>query len=103
MITEQPFYVQLLAAAGAVGAAGVIWRMALWPFFRACWAAISAAPRIADDLAELKQILRADLLAHVEEMSAAIRGLRVDMDNVKDELRLMRMAAAVNKEGPPTT
>lgn len=69
-MTSGPWWMDLAAFATALTAAGVVWRMVIWPFLRAVWMAIRAAPQIPIILDEMKVILQSDVLEKLEEMKA---------------------------------
>lgn len=66
MLTNQPWWVDLSVLAGIVVSASVILRMVIWPGLRATWKAIVAAPRIAEGVGKLVELLEVDLLKRVE-------------------------------------
>lgn len=67
-MTEGPWWMDIAAFATAITAIAIIWRMAVWPFFRAVWAAIRAAPRIPIILDDVLEILRSDVVDKLDEI-----------------------------------
>lgn len=72
-MTSGPWYVDLGALAGTVVAASVLWKLAVWPFCRAVWAALIAAPQIATGMKQVIELIESDVagkLATMAEMFA---------------------------------
>jgi hypothetical protein len=67
-MTEGGPGMDLVALAAAVVAALTILRLVIWPFMRALWAAIKAAPQIPIILAEMREILQSDVIEKLEDM-----------------------------------
>jgi hypothetical protein len=67
-MTEGPWWVDISAIAVALTAAATISRMVIWPFLRAVWAAVKAAPRIPIILEEMREILQSDVLEKLEQL-----------------------------------
>lgn len=66
MITSQPWYIDLTAlAAGILGLVTII-KLIIWPGLKAIGKAIVAAPRIAEGVGRLVELLETDLLTRVE-------------------------------------
>lgn len=57
-----PWYVTLGVISAALLASKVIWSYAVWPFLRALWAAIVAAPQIASGMHDLMVLLQSDVI-----------------------------------------
>ena len=108
-LTEGGWYVDLAALAGAVTAAGIIWRMVVWPGMRAMWAAIIAAPKIADGVGEVVHLIESDVLGKLEEIKAesavhkaeaSARDDRLNHHTVQledHELRLKKVESALSE------
>lgn len=64
-ITPAAWYVDVVTLAGVLVALGTIWRLVVWPFFRAVWAAILAAPKIATGMDTLISLVEGDVLAQL--------------------------------------
>ena len=106
-VAEGQWYVDLLTIAGIVTAAGVIWRMVVWPGMRAMWAAIVAAPKIAEGVGEVVHLIESDVLGKLEDIKAesathavqaAARDSRLDLHTITLEdhdLRLGKVEAAL--------
>lgn len=54
------------AVAGALTAFTVIWRLGVVKIGRAFWAAVLAAPKIAEGIQDLGELIRGDVLARLE-------------------------------------
>lgn len=54
------------AVAGVLTAFAIIWRLGVVSLWRALWAAILAAPKIADGIQELGELIKGDVLARLE-------------------------------------
>jgi len=61
-ISEGAWYVDLGIIAGVLTSFGIIWRMALWPGLKTFWLAITAAPRIADGIGKVVDLIEGDVL-----------------------------------------
>lgn len=77
-MTEGPWWTDLSALAVALTAAGVVWRMAVWPFFRGIWAAVRAAPQIPVILAEIEELLRSNVIDKLEAIDTHMSGHAVE-------------------------
>ena len=65
-VKEWPLWVQWLAGiSGALVSLGIIWRLGIVTLARAVWAAILAAPEIADGIHELGELIRGDVLGRI--------------------------------------
>ena len=69
MLTEGDWWVDLVALAASLTAAGVVWRIMVWPVLRAIWAAILAAPKIAVSVDTLINLVEGDVLSRLEDGS----------------------------------
>lgn len=67
-ITSAPWYADLGVWAGVLISAGAVWRLGVWPLLRAIWAAIIAAPKIAEGTRELVELIESDVLGKLEEV-----------------------------------
>ena len=72
-ITDGPWYVDLAAISGALVSAGVIWRVALWPGLRAIWSALVAAPKIADGVGRVVELIEHDVLTDLNDVKTTLR------------------------------
>ena len=107
-MTEGQWYVDLITLAGVVTAAGVLWRMVVWPGMRAMWAAVVAAPKIADGVSEVVHLIESDVLGKLEDIKvesarhqeqADARDSRLNLHTLTledHELRLKKVEAAIN-------
>lgn len=64
--TEGPWWMDASAIAGTFTAFALIWRYALWPFARGAWAAIVAAPRVADGVLKLVDLVEGDVMDRLD-------------------------------------
>lgn len=69
-LTDQPWFVDLGVWAGILTSAGVIIRTGVWPVFRGLWRFIVAAPRIAESVGRVVELLETDLLQRVDKLEA---------------------------------
>ena len=99
-MTEGSWYVDLAALAGAATAAGIIWRLVIWTGLRALWAAIVAAPKIADGVGEVVHLIESDVLGKLEEIKvesavhkaqADARDSRLDLHTITLEDHELRL------------
>ena len=58
----------LVTWAAAAVAAATLMRLVIWPFLRASWLAIKAAPQIPIILDDVREILRGDVLGKLDDM-----------------------------------
>lgn len=65
-LTTEPWFVDLGVWAGVFTAIGVILRMVVWPGLHNFWRAVVAAPRIAESVGRLVELLETDVLKRVE-------------------------------------
>jgi hypothetical protein len=104
-LTSGPILLDLAAAVGIVstGLLGlfVIWTKVLRPFFHGVWEAVLAAPRIADDLGELKLLARGEVLDRIMTLTATEQAYGARLTNLEDEVRLLRLALAAKTNGAP--
>lgn len=91
---EQDFLTIALAAAGALVVLATAAKVVIWPVFRAIWAALLSAPQIRDDLAEMKLLLRSDILEKFAAEQSVVKELRLELEALKDEVRILRLAQA---------
>lgn len=68
-LTDGSWPFDLVALAAALTAAGVVWKMAVWPAGRAFWLAILAAPKIANGIDTLIALVEGDVLTRLDEGS----------------------------------
>ncbi len=85
----------VLAAAALLVAIGIIWRYAVAPIGAALWAAILAAPQIADDLHDLPDLIVQLRRLVDSNVIGQIATLRTDMAEVKRDLAEMRAEAVI--------
>lgn len=105
--TEGQWYVDLITIAGVLTAAGIIWRLGLWPGLKAVWSAILAAPKIADGVGEVVHLIESDVLGKLEDIKvesathavqAAARDERLNLHGLTledHELRLGKVEQAL--------
>jgi hypothetical protein len=67
-MTEGGPGMDLIALSGALVAAATILRLVIWPFVRALWAAVKAAPKIPIILEEMREILQSDVIGKLEDL-----------------------------------
>ena len=90
-----------LAAAAAITVAGAAWKYLLWPFCAAIWAAIKAAPRIAEDVADLPQLI-ADLRELLDaNVVGEIANLKAAVAELKSEVLALKSPPITGGEGEP--
>jgi len=99
---EQDWRTTALASAAALTVAAAAWRYFLWPFFRAVWAAILAAPQIRDDLRDLPELIQAlrDLIA--DDLPGKVTSLEARIIILEAEVNRLRSPAIAGGEGGPT-
>jgi hypothetical protein len=97
----------LAAWAGIFISCAAIWRLAVWPGLRAIWAAILAAPKIADGTRELVQLIEGDVMGKLEEMNqsfteheskATVRDQRLDAHTLQLENHELRITQLEKRE-----
>ncbi|CAB4166900.1 hypothetical protein UFOVP1383_42 [uncultured Caudovirales phage] len=97
-LTEGPWYVDLGALAGALAAASAIWKLALVPFLRGIWAAIKAAPQLADGVQDLvKLLVEGNILERLEEGSRRFAGIDLRLDDHDTRLEELEAARAARR------
>lgn len=87
----------LLGIAGGLIVLATAVKVVIIPFFRALWQAVLSASQIRDDLGELKELLRADILNQLKAYAASEAKHSADIENLKDQMRLIQMVVAVKK------
>lgn len=65
----------ILGMAALVGALGVLWKQGIAPLMRAIWAAILAAPKIAESAGELVDLLNGKVIERLDEGSRRFAGI----------------------------
>lgn len=91
-LTTGPWPFDLIALAGSLTAAGVVWRMLVQPVGRAIWAAILAAPRIAAGIDRLFELVEGDVLSRLEAGSKSFE--RIEAKLIDHEARLLILERA---------
>ncbi len=88
-----------LAGAAAVTVAGAAWRYLVWPFTSAVWAAIKAAPQIAEDVRDLPQLISD--LRHLLEANVVqeIANLKAEVASLRAEVSVLRGPVIAGGEG----
>ncbi len=89
-----------LAAGALVTVSAAVWRWVLWPVGHAVWAAIVAAPQIANDLrdlpdliTELRALIEDNIPAEIIALKAEAAGLKLEITQLKaDVANLVRTA-----------
>lgn len=71
-LTEQPWYIDLAIWAGVVTSIGIIVRQVVWPVLQGVGRFIVAAPRIAESVNRMVELLETDLLRRVEQLEAQV-------------------------------
>lgn len=71
-ISQSPWYVDLAIVAGVITSVGVIWRAVLWPGMRAFWAAILSAPKIAEGIGRVVELVEGDVLTELNEVKVTL-------------------------------
>lgn len=65
---DGPWYVQLGVVFSLIIAASTVLRLIVWPGLKRIWQAIIAAPRLAEGVGRLVELLEFDILDRVEKM-----------------------------------
>lgn len=63
---EGPWYVQLSVLLGLVITLSTVLRLVIWPILKRFWQAIIAAPKLAENVGRLVELLEIDILHKVE-------------------------------------
>lgn len=71
-LTEQPWYIDIAIWAGVVTSVGIIVRQVVWPVLQGVGRFIVAAPRIAESVNRMVELLETDLLRRVEQLEAQV-------------------------------
>lgn len=77
-LTSGPWYLDLAAIASALVSVGVIWHMALWPGMKAFWSAIVSAPKIAEGVGKVVELIEHDVLSDLNDMKVTLRSHLAD-------------------------
>lgn len=100
----------VVAWAAVITAVGVIWRGVVWPGLKAFWAAVKAAPKIADGVGEVVELIEGKVLDKLDEMQvemavhqeqAKARDTRLDLHTLQledHEVRLGKLEQAHSQE-----
>lgn len=91
----------IIAAAALVVAVGVLWRFIVAPVGIALWAAIVAAPQIANDLRDLPDLISELRALIADNIPAEILALKVEVAALKADVELLRSPAIAGDEGSP--
>jgi ACT domain-containing protein len=65
-LEAQPWYVQVSAILTLAILVSTVMRVIVWPFFKKIWQFIISAPRLADNVGKLVDLLEIDILHKVE-------------------------------------
>jgi len=63
-----PWYVDLGIIAGVLVSLGTIWRLAIWPGLKTFWLAVVAAPKIADGVGKVVELIESDVLLELRSV-----------------------------------
>jgi hypothetical protein len=84
---EWPLWVQWLAGiSGALVSLGIIWRLGVLTLARAMWAAILAAPEIADGIHELGDLIKGDVLGRINAGDTRVFALEAILKEQQSEI-----------------
>lgn len=77
-VSDGPWYIDLAAIAGALTSIGIIWRMVIGPGLKTFWSAITAAPKIADGVGKVVELIEGDVLNELSDMKSTFKSHLVD-------------------------
>lgn len=95
-LTQQPWFVDLGIWAGIVTSVGVLVQRLLWPTLRGMWRFMVAAPRIAEGVNRMVELLETDLLGRVERLESQVMDHMRWADVQSESLRANIAQAAAN-------
>lgn len=80
-VSDGAWYVDLGVLAGILTSLAVIWRVVLWPGLKAFWAAIVAAPKIAEGVGRVVELVEGDVLSELNDVKVTLRTHITEADN----------------------